>query len=76
MNKLNIKEKALLSLIEMLAKEDGYCLASNSTLSTEVNIHERTLYRILNRLEELHYIYRVTQSIGNYGKERRIYLNK
>jgi len=45
-------------------------------LSSSLSIHDRTLYRMLNKLEELNYISRVTQSIGNYGKERRIYINK
>ena len=73
---LNIKEVTLLSLIQSLAKKEGYCFARNEMLSSSLSIHDRTLYRMLNKLEELNYISRVTQSIGNYGKERRIYINK
>ena len=72
---LNIKEVTLLSLIQSLAKKKGYCLATNEMLSESLGIHDRTLYRMLNKLEEGGHISRVTQSIGNYGKERRIYLH-
>jgi len=72
---LNIKQVTLLSLIQSLAKQKGYCYATNEMLSESLGIHDRTLYRMLNRLEELELITRVTHSIGNYGKERRIYIN-
>ena len=72
---LNIKEVTLLSLIQSLAKKKGYCFATNEMLSESLGIHDRTLYRMLNKLEEGGHISRVTQSIGNYGKERRIYLH-
>ncbi len=72
---LNIKEAMLLSLIQSLAKQKGYCFATNEMLSESLGIHDRTLYRMLNRLEEGGHISRITQSIGNYGKERRIYIN-
>ena len=72
---LNIKEVTLLSLIQSLAKKKGYCFATNEMLSESLGIHDRTLYRMLNKLEEGGHISRVTQSIGNYGKESRIYLH-
>ena len=72
---LNIKEVTLLSLIQSLAKKKGYCFATNEVLSESLGIHDRTLYRMLNKLEEGEHITRITHSIGNYGKERRIYIN-
>ena len=72
---LNIKEVTLLSLIQSLAKKKGYCFATNEMLSESLGIHDRTLYRMLNKLEEGGHISRDTQSISNYGKERRIYLH-
>jgi len=73
---LSIQEAALLSLIVSLSKKKGYCFASNENLSKTLGLNERTTYRILKRLEEGNYIKRVTRSIGNFGKERRIYVYK
>ena len=72
---LTIQEAALLSLIVSLSRKKGYCFASNENLSKTLGLNERTTYRILKRLEEGEYINRVTRSIGNFGKERRIYVN-
>ena len=43
-------------------------------MSDTLKIHDRTLYRILNKLEEKELIKRVTRSSGYYGKNRKIYV--
>ena len=48
---LSFKESSVLSYLCSLDKKE-YCFASNSHMSDSLNINERTLYRILNRLEE------------------------
>jgi DNA-binding PadR family transcriptional regulator len=40
-----------------------------------LNLNDRTLYRILKNLENKEYITRKTKSLGNDGKERKIYVN-
>jgi len=52
---------------------EDYCFASNNTMCNQLKITERTLYRILNILEDKDLILRKTKSIGNDGKERRIF---
>jgi len=73
-NSLSVTESALLSLIKSLSKKKGYCFASNKAICGTLNISDRTLYRLLNKLEERGFIERDTRSIG-IGKERRIRLN-
>jgi DNA-binding MarR family transcriptional regulator len=73
-NSLSIKEATVLSYIVSLSDNKGYCFASNLSISNALSINDRTLYRILNKLEESNYINRVTKSLGNFGKERRIYV--
>tara|TARA_R100001015_G_C4625396_1_gene183936 strand:- start:2030 stop:2341 length:312 start_codon:yes stop_codon:yes gene_type:complete len=70
---LSIKESSVLSYLCSLDKKE-YCFASNSHMSDTLKIHDRTLYRILNRLEEKELIKRVTRSTGKYGKSRKIYV--
>ena len=70
---LSIKESSVLSYLCSLDKKE-YCFASNSHMSDTLKIHDRTLYRILNRLEEKELIKRVTKSTGKYGKSRKIYV--
>ena len=70
---LSIKESYVLSYLCSLDKKE-YCFASNSHMSDTLKIHDRTLYRILNRLEEKELIKRVTKSTGKYGKSRKIYV--
>ncbi len=57
---LNIKEVTLLSLIQSLAKKKGYCFATNEMLSESLGIHDRTLYRMLNKKLKI--------SLPNYKK--------
>jgi DNA-binding MarR family transcriptional regulator len=77
MENLNIthKEFLVLNYIDSLCKNGvkEYCFASNLTICRELNLSERTLYRILSVLEGKNLIKRVTRSIGNDGKERRIF---
>tara|TARA_R100000951_G_scaffold110205_1_gene108016 strand:- start:2036 stop:2344 length:309 start_codon:yes stop_codon:yes gene_type:complete len=76
MNKsLSVTESALLSLIKGLSKKKGYCFASNKAISDTLNISDRNLYRLLNKLEAQGFIERDTKSTGHYGKERKIRLS-
>ena len=70
---LNNNERMVYSHIKSLCKGvKPYCFARNNSLATTLNISERTLYRILARLESRNLIKRTTNSIGHYGKERTI----
>lgn len=71
---LDLKESLVLSYLASLTKKD-YCFASNDHLSKTLSINDRTLYRVMNSLEEKELIKRVTKSTGRYGKDRRIYVN-
>lgn len=71
---LSVTESALLSLIKSLSKKRGYCFASNKAICDTLNVSDRTLYRILDKLEEKGFIMRETRSIG-IGKERKIILS-
>lgn len=75
LSKLTFTEKAVFSYIKSLSKDKGYCFASNKHICEALTIKDRTLYRILNILEENACIRRETKSIGFDGKERRIYVN-
>ena len=75
LSKLNFTEKAVFSYIKSLSKDKGYCFASNKHICEALTIKDRTLYRILNILEENACIRRETKSIGFDGKQRRIYVN-
>lgn len=74
---INHKEYLVLNYIDSLCKNGvkDYCFASNKTICKELNLSERTLYRILWNLEDKGLITRRTKSIGNDGKERRIFSN-
>lgn len=71
---LDLKESLVLSYLASLTKKE-YCFASNDHLSKTLSINDRTLYRVMNSLEEKELIKRVTKSTGRYGKDRRIYVN-
>lgn len=71
---LSVTESALLSLIKSLSKKRGYCFASNKAICDTLNISDRTLYRMLEKLEQRGFIMRETRSIG-IGKERKIILS-
>ena len=71
---LSLQEVAVLSYIQSLAIKKDYCYASNESICNALKLNDRTLYRVLKKLEDKDYIKRETKSIGNYGKERRIYL--
>ena len=75
MDKLTFTEKAVLSYVKSLCKGKGYCFASNKHICDTLSLKDRTLYRILNRLERSDFIRRETRSIGNDGKQRKIYVN-
>jgi predicted transcriptional regulator len=75
LSKLTFIEKAVFSYVSSLAKEKGYCFATNKHLCEAMSVKDRTMYRILNRLEESACIRRETKSIGFDGKQRRIYVN-
>ena len=71
---LSIQEASVLSYITNLTTNKGFCYASNQSICNTLKLNDRTLYRILRKLEDKGYINRKTKSIGNNGKERRIYL--
>lgn len=72
---LSVGDMSLLSYLTNLSIEKGYCYASNKHLAETLNITNRTLFRMLNRLEESGFIKRVTRSTGHYGKDRKIYVS-
>ena len=72
---LTISEATVLSYIDSLSIKKGYCYASNDSICMALNLNDRTLYRILKNLEKKSYIKRVTKSLGNDGKERKIYVS-
>jgi len=74
-NSLSVTEVALLTLIKGLSKKKGYCYASNKSICQTLNLSDRTLFRLLSKLESDGYINRQTKSTGHYGKERRIHLS-
>jgi len=71
---LTFKESTVLSYLCSLSKKK-YCYASNAHMSETLGIEDRTLYRVLNSLEEKDLIRRETQSTGRYGKTRKIYVS-
>lgn len=71
---LDVRESLVLSYLASLTKKD-YVFVSNTHLSDTLNINDRTLYRVLNKLEDKNLIKRVTKSTGRYGKDRKIYVN-
>ncbi len=75
LSKLSFTEKAVFSYIKSLSKDKGYCFASNKHICEALTLKDRTLYRILNRLEQNACIRRETKSLGFDGKQRRIYIN-
>jgi DNA-binding MarR family transcriptional regulator len=75
LSKLTFVEKAVFSYIKSLSSDKGYCFATNKHLCEAMSVKDRTMYRILNRLEENACIRRETKSIGFDGKQRRIYVN-
>ena len=72
--KLTFKENAVLSYLCSLNGR-RYCYASNSHLCETLGIEDRTMYRILSKLESKNLIIRETKSEGHYGKDRKIYVN-
>ena len=72
---LTIPETVVLSYIEGLSRKKGFCFASNKSICGALKINDRTLYRVLNKLEDKEYIKRVTKSVGNGGKERKIFVS-
>jgi DNA-binding MarR family transcriptional regulator len=72
---LSLRELNVLCYIKGLTKQKGYCYATNKSIMEELNIPHRSLCRILDRLEELGLIQRVTQFAGHYGRTRKIYVS-
>lgn len=75
LSKLTFTEKAVFSYVHSLAKEKGYCFASNKHICEALTLKDRTLYRILNKLEENACIRRETRSVGTDGKLRKIFIS-
>lgn len=75
LGKLNFTEKAVFSYIKSLSKGKGYCFSTNKHLCAVFSLTDRTIYRILKKLEENACIRRETKSLGYDGKQRRIYIN-
>lgn len=72
--KLTTKENVVLSYLCSLNKKD-YCFPSNQHLSDTLKMNDRTIYRVLNSLEDKGLIIRKTVSLGNLGKDRKIYID-
>ena len=72
---LPLQENAVFSYVCSLAIKTGYCYATSKHICESLDIKDRTFYRILTRLEEKEFVTRVTKSVGNDGKERKIYIN-
>ena len=72
---LSLRELNVLCYIKGLTKQRGYCYATNKSIIEELNIPHRSLCRVLDRLEELGLIKRVTQFAGHYGRTRKIYVS-
>lgn len=76
MEELTYKEVDLLEEIILDAQvNNGECLLTDRELLSSINVSPRTYYRLLSNLEQKGIITRITQSIGHYGKKRRIKLN-
>jgi DNA-binding MarR family transcriptional regulator len=75
LSKLTFAEKAVFSYIKSLSLDKGYCFATNKHLCDVLSITDRTMYRILKKLEESACIRRETRSIGTDGKQRKIFVN-
>lgn len=72
---LSLRELNVLCYIKGLTKQKGYCYATNKSIQEELNIPHRSLCRILDRLEEIGLIKRVTNFAGHYGRTRKIYVS-
>lgn len=72
---LNVQENAVFSYVLSLANKTGYCYATNKHICESLNMKDRTLFRVFASLESKDFITRVTKSVGNDGKERKIYIN-
>tara|TARA_R100001509_G_C4678911_1_gene152810 strand:- start:102 stop:392 length:291 start_codon:yes stop_codon:yes gene_type:complete len=72
---LSIQEAVVLSYLSSLAIKKNYCYASNEAICNNLKLNDRTLYRVLKKLEDKEYIKRETKSIGNYGKQRKIFIS-
>ena len=72
---LSVTENAVLSYVCSLANKTGFCYATNKHICESLNLTDRTLFRVLSNLEDKDFITRVTKSIGNDGKQRKIYIN-
>lgn len=73
---LTYSEVDLLEEIILDAKQNGgICTLSDKELLSSTNVSERTYYRLLSSLESKGIITRSTQSVGHYGKKRRITVN-
>ena len=69
------KNKEINQYLASLTKRD-YCFASNEHLVDTLKISDRTIYRVLNSLEDKELIKRVTNNLGgSYGKNRKIYVH-
>lgn len=74
-HKLSLRELNVLCYIKGLTKKKGFCYATNKSIIEELNIPHRSLCRVLDRLEALGLIKRVTNFVGHYGRERKIYVS-
>ena len=50
---LSLQEVAVLSYIQSLAIKKDYCSASNESICNALKLNDRTLYRVLKKLEKL-----------------------
>lgn len=74
MDDMTIAETSVLSYLASLSENFGYCNATNKHICDTLNLSDRTLYRLLKKLENRGLIKRETKSIGSDGKYRRIYV--
>lgn len=76
MAELTYSEADLLQEIMLDAQSNnGECLLTDRELLSSMNVSKRTFYRMLSRLEHKGVITRLTESVGHYGKKRRIKVN-
>lgn len=66
---INSTDKLVYGVITSLAKNKGYCYASNDYIGKKVNLKKRTMTESIKRLRKANYI-----RVETVNYQRRIYL--
>ena len=66
---INSTDKLVYGVITSLAKNTGYCYASNEYIGKKVNLKKRTITESIKRLKKANYI-----RVETVNYQRRIYL--